>query len=113
LLCQAALYSAVLTAFIIESMNMLQEDPAEITRDVLLTITKQLANQSTPAFERPPFQVPSYALRVNVYLFISILLSLIAALTAVLALQWVSSYDFGLNHRQKPVHSNATSDSWG
>src|ERR1700749_904828 len=76
---------------------MLQEDPAEVTRDVLLTITKQLANQSTPPFERPSFQVPSYALRVNAYFFTSILLSLIAALGAVLALQWVGSYDFGLN----------------
>jgi hypothetical protein len=78
-------------------MNLLQEDPAEITRDALLTITKQLANQSTPPFERSPFHIPPYALRVNAYFFTSIVLSLIAALGAVLALQWVSSYDFGLD----------------
>ncbi|PVF97758.1 hypothetical protein CPB86DRAFT_734360, partial [Serendipita vermifera] len=35
LLIFTALYSAVLTAFIIESMKLLEEDPAETTRDIL------------------------------------------------------------------------------
>lgn len=96
-LCQAALYSAVLTAFIIVSMSLLREDTAEVTRDILLTITKQLANQSTPAYERPSFEAPPHAVRVNVFFFMSIILSLAAALGAVLALQWVGKYDFRLN----------------
>lgn len=78
-------------------MKLLQEDPNETTRDILLTIARQLANVSVSAFEPPKFVAPSYAVHVNVYLFISIVPSLIAALGAVLALQWIGSYDFGLN----------------
>lgn len=97
LLIFAALYSAVLTAFIIESMRLLQEDPAIVTRDVLLAISNQLANNTIPAFEPTTFVAPAYAIRINYYFFLSISSSLIAALGAVLALQWVGSYDAGLN----------------
>ncbi|PVF91767.1 hypothetical protein CPB86DRAFT_878328 [Serendipita vermifera] len=97
LLIFAALYSAVLTAFIIESMKLLQENSTDTTRDILLVITKQLANTSTPPFEQTPFAVQSFAIRVNCYFFTSISCSLLAALCAVLALQWVANYDLGLN----------------
>ncbi|KIM22457.1 hypothetical protein M408DRAFT_78985, partial [Serendipita vermifera MAFF 305830] len=97
LLIFAALYSAVLTPFIIESMKLLQEDPADITKDALLAITRQLANSSVPAFEPETFVAPEYAVRINYYFFLSISSSLAAALGAVLALQWVGSYDAGLN----------------
>jgi hypothetical protein len=55
---QAALYSAVLTAFIIESMKLLQEDNTDTTRQILLVITRQLANSSTPAFIPSTFEAP-------------------------------------------------------
>lgn len=97
LLIFAALYSAVLTAFIIESMKLLQEDVTETTRDILLVITRQLANTSAEPFKPEPFVAPDYAVRVNYYFFTSISCSLVAALGAVLALQWVGSYDAGLN----------------
>lgn len=94
---QAALYSAVLTAFIIESMKLLKEDVAETTRAILLTISTQLANTSTLPFQPLAFNVPPYAVHVNRIFFVSISASLIAALGSVLALQWVGSYDYGLN----------------
>ncbi|PVG04034.1 hypothetical protein CPB86DRAFT_868803 [Serendipita vermifera] len=97
LLIFAALYSAVLTAFIIESMKPLQEDPTETTRDILLAISNQLANISFPAFQRIEHETPEYAVVVNGLLFTSLSCSLIAALLAVLALQWVASYDMGLD----------------
>jgi Family of unknown function (DUF6535) len=94
---QAALYSAILTAFIIESMKLIQEDVTEATRDVLFTITRQLANNTVAAFEPKSFVAPAWAVRVNYYFFTAISCTLMSALSAVLALQWVGSYDTGLN----------------
>ncbi|PVG03069.1 hypothetical protein CPB86DRAFT_811182 [Serendipita vermifera] len=97
LLIFTALYSAVLTAFIIESMKLLQENPAETTRDILVIVSRQLANSSFPPFEPTAYQTPQYAIVVNGLFFISLSCALIAALLAVLALQWVASYDMGLS----------------
>ncbi|PVF95192.1 hypothetical protein CPB86DRAFT_764425, partial [Serendipita vermifera] len=97
LLIFAALYSAVLTAFIIESMKLFREDATEVTRDILVAISRQLANQTIRAFDPPAFVAPMFAVRVNCLLFTSIICSLVTALCAVLALQWVANYDFGLN----------------
>lgn len=97
LLIFAALYSAVLTAFIVESMKLLREDATETTRDILLAITRQLANNSAPAYTPEPFVAPAWAVRVNQCLFLSISCSLASAMGSVLALQWVSRYDHRLN----------------
>ncbi|PVF97159.1 hypothetical protein CPB86DRAFT_760725 [Serendipita vermifera] len=97
LLIFAALFSAVLTAFIVESMKMLQEDVAERTRDILLAISRQLANSSLPIFQPAEYRPPDFAVRVNGMFFMSLSCSLITALSAVLALQWVANYDIGLN----------------
>ncbi|PVG04035.1 hypothetical protein CPB86DRAFT_868804 [Serendipita vermifera] len=97
LLIFAALYSAILTAFIIESMRLLQEDPTETTRDILLSISNQLANNTASAFQRIEYETPEYAVVVNGLLFTSLSCSLTVALLAVLALQWVANYDMGLN----------------
>ncbi|PVF97750.1 hypothetical protein CPB86DRAFT_815322 [Serendipita vermifera] len=97
LLIFTALYSAVLTAFIIESMKLLEEDPAETTRDILLIVSRQLANSSSPAFEPTPYETPPFAIVVNGLFFTSLSCALIAALLAVLALQWVANYDMGLS----------------
>ncbi|PVF97755.1 hypothetical protein CPB86DRAFT_706511, partial [Serendipita vermifera] len=97
LLIFTALYSSVLTAFIIESMKLLEEDPADTTLNVLLVMSNQLANRSLPAFERIEFKAPRYAIIVNGLFFTSLSCALIAALLAVLALQWVANYDMGLN----------------
>ncbi|PVG03064.1 hypothetical protein CPB86DRAFT_869977 [Serendipita vermifera] len=97
LLIFTALYSGVLTAFIIESMKLLEEDPVETTRDILLIMSRQLANSSFPAFEPTAYETPQYAIVVNGLFFTSLSCALIAALLAVLALQWVANYDMGLN----------------
>lgn len=78
-------------------MQLMQQDSSDVTLDVLLVITKQLANNSTPAFELTTFVAPEWAIRVNYCFFASLSCALVTALAAVLALQWVSSYDRGLN----------------
>ncbi|PVG03063.1 hypothetical protein CPB86DRAFT_779957 [Serendipita vermifera] len=97
LLIFTALYSAVLTAFIIESMKLLQEDMAETTRDILVVVSRQLADSTFPAFEQVAYQIPQYAIIVNGLFFTSLSCALLASLLAVLALQWVANYDMGLN----------------
>ncbi|PVG02306.1 hypothetical protein CPB86DRAFT_751811, partial [Serendipita vermifera] len=84
LLIFAALYSGILTSFITETLGLLQEDSAETTRDILLVITRQLANNSVPAFEPTPFTPEAWAIRVNGFFFASIMCSLVVALFAVL-----------------------------
>jgi hypothetical protein len=86
-----------LTAFIIESIKLLQEDPQDVTRHILLAMSRQLANATSPAFTPEIFEPPPFAVRVNSFLFFSLSCSLISALGAVLALQWVGNYDSGLN----------------
>jgi hypothetical protein len=91
------LYSAVLTAFIIESMKLLEEDPTETTRDILLVISQQIANNSLPPYQSVKYETPRYAVVINSLFFASLSCGLIVALVAVLALQWVANYDIGLN----------------
>jgi hypothetical protein len=78
-------------------MKLLREDPAETTRDILYYISQQLANSSIAAFLQPKYETPQYAVIVNGLFFTSLSCSLITALLAVLALQWVANYDMGLN----------------
>ncbi|KIM23320.1 hypothetical protein M408DRAFT_77782, partial [Serendipita vermifera MAFF 305830] len=90
---QAAIFAAVLTALIVESMRLLREDPQDVTNALLLQISNQLSNRTIPAYHQTAFEPPAFAVIVNALLFASICCSLIAALAAVLALQWVNEYD--------------------
>jgi hypothetical protein len=85
------------TTFIIESKKLLQEDVGGISRDILITISNQLANSSTPAYTAQTFIPKHWAVRVNCILFSSLFLNLIVTLGAVMALQWVGNYDAGLD----------------
>jgi hypothetical protein len=49
LTAQAGLFSAVLTAFVVESYQSLQEDYTKTSADLLRQISHQLANASFPA----------------------------------------------------------------
>jgi Family of unknown function (DUF6535) len=74
-------------------MKLLQDDPQVMTTAILLHISNQLANNTTPPFVADVFEAPRYAIIVNALLFSSLCCSLVAALAAVLALQWVNEYD--------------------
>jgi hypothetical protein len=79
------------------SMGLLQEDSAETSRNILLVISRQLANNSIPAFEPSPFKPKPWAVRVNGFFFMSIICSLVVALFAVLTRQWIANYEVGLS----------------
>jgi hypothetical protein len=90
---QAGLFSAVLTAFVVESYQSLQEDYTKTSADLLRQISHQLVNSSFPAAPDPsPFQAQRSDVRVNVCWFVSLLLSLFVALFGIFLKQWMRAY---------------------
>ncbi|TDL19983.1 hypothetical protein BD410DRAFT_873452, partial [Rickenella mellea] len=94
LLIFAALFSASVTAFVIESYQALQEDVGQATISILLQISQQLANGTTrsPTAIRPAFRQDSGDITVNVLWFLSLAFSLACALAAVMVRQWAHRY---------------------
>ncbi|KAK1229110.1 hypothetical protein PQX77_007842 [Marasmius sp. AFHP31] len=101
LLVFAGLFSAAVTAFIIESYRQLQEDPSEASLRVLEQISNQLSilNNNSSSYLSPgistkpqPFIPTSSAIRINTCWFLSLTLSLSTALFAILSKQWLQEY---------------------
>ncbi|TDL17752.1 hypothetical protein BD410DRAFT_754070, partial [Rickenella mellea] len=92
LLIFAALFSASVTAFVIESYNNVIQDTGEVIISVLLQISQQIANGTQAAAVRPSFQPASIDIAVNILWFLSLAFSLTCALAAVLVRQWARQY---------------------
>ncbi|PPR05328.1 hypothetical protein CVT24_008047 [Panaeolus cyanescens] len=97
----AALFSAVVTAFAIQTVELLNEDPSpEISTFLLAEIASQLTGNATAvnALIRPltisadSAAGISEAIRINCFIFVSLILSLGAALVGIVSLQWIRSY---------------------
>ncbi|KAJ7453765.1 hypothetical protein FB451DRAFT_1280752 [Mycena latifolia] len=108
MLIYAGLFSASLTAFLIESYKTLNPDPEKTTIFLLTQISHQLAaaaNGST--FELPPppdpFIPPTSSLVCNALWFISLGLSLSCALVATLLEQWARDFIHHSEIRSAPV----------
>ncbi|KAJ7233276.1 hypothetical protein B0H12DRAFT_1058767, partial [Mycena haematopus] len=96
LLIFAALFSAVLTAFIIESYKSLNPDSGDLTVQFLERISQQLAasaNGSTFSIPRSASFAPlASSLICNGLWFISLGLSLACALIATFIQQWARNF---------------------
>ncbi|KAF5362929.1 hypothetical protein D9758_007144 [Tetrapyrgos nigripes] len=102
----SALYSASLTAFLIESYKTLQDDPAQDTVFFLAQISQQLAaasNGTTFQFEPPAFHVPTSAIVCNVLWFLSLALALTCSLLATFVQQWTRDFIHKTNLKPSPV----------
>ncbi|QRV96279.1 hypothetical protein RhiJN_24297 [Ceratobasidium sp. AG-Ba] len=105
----AALFSAILTAFIIESKNFLQEDASETTVLLLLLIAQsqqrmeQGTPRVTPTIERPSFSTNMSARWINGLWFTALALSLAAALIAMLAKEWLATFKAS---RPRPAYAH-------
>ncbi|KAG8684300.1 hypothetical protein FRC08_013764, partial [Ceratobasidium sp. 394] len=97
----AALFSAISTAFVLESSKTLQPDPTETSAQTLLLISQTLlamANtQPGSAFnftppEPPLFVVSTSAVCVNALWFLSLSLSVAVSLIAMLGKDWARGY---------------------
>lgn len=114
LLIQAGLFSAAVTAFIIESYKALSQDPSDVTNILLYQISNQLSEMSNgtqlslpssllPA--RHPFTASRQAVIANILFFISLGLSLACAVSATLVQQWARNYIHAIERRPNAERS--------
>ncbi|KAF5366153.1 hypothetical protein D9758_005778 [Tetrapyrgos nigripes] len=107
LLIFSSLYSASLTAFIIESYQTLQEDQLQTSASLLAQISQQLAaasNGTTVTLEPPTlFQPPTSAVVCNIFWFLALALALTCSLLATFVQQWIRDFIHGTNLRPSPV----------
>lgn len=90
---QAGLFSAILTAFVAQTYQNLQEDKQETTNALLVQISQQLSDPLIHSVAtRPNITVDSRDLRVNILWFISLILSLACSLFAIFVKQWLRSF---------------------
>ncbi|KAJ7620906.1 hypothetical protein DFH06DRAFT_1482481 [Mycena polygramma] len=103
----AGLFSASLTAFLIESYKTLVPDPGDTTTTLLAQISLQLAASANgTTYHVPPpasFTPPTTSLICNVLWFISLGLSLTCALIATLLEQWARDFLHRADMRSAPV----------
>ncbi|PPQ67233.1 hypothetical protein CVT24_011552 [Panaeolus cyanescens] len=104
LLIVAGLFSAVSTAFAVETGNLLQAEPDMTSTSILLHISSQLSAafpnasisgnnpypQQAAVFQ--PFAVTPQAFRINALIYISMVLNLMAASIGILCLQWIREF---------------------
>ncbi|KAF5353978.1 hypothetical protein D9756_006932 [Leucocoprinus leucothites] len=98
LLIFAGLFSATITAFTIESYKWLQVESDDLSSAYLYFLATQYAqshNTSLPSFLSEPWSntdVSHTAIRINVFWFLSLTLSLTTVLIGILCLQWLREF---------------------
>ncbi|KAL0567785.1 hypothetical protein V5O48_014210 [Marasmius crinis-equi] len=98
LLVFAGLFSAVVTAFTIESYQWLSEDLQDTTVTLLMQISQQMGNKTMVPTSPEPFKASSSVVRINTFWFLSLIISLIDALFGLLCKQW-------LREHRRPTHT--------
>jgi hypothetical protein len=93
LIFKAGLFSAILTAFIVEVYKGLNEDSAAVSVQILQRISMQLGDSMAQHVILPgSYTPPSRIVAVNVLWFSALILSLFTALFGILAKQWLHAY---------------------
>ncbi|KAF7291941.1 hypothetical protein MIND_01219600 [Mycena indigotica] len=99
----AGLFSASLTAFLIESYKTLVQDPGDATVQLLQQVLAVSSSNSTLApHTSEPFKPTTSSLVCNALWFISLGLSLSCALVATLLEQWARDFLHRANMRSSP-----------
>jgi hypothetical protein len=87
------LFAAFLSAFIVNAMQNLQEDPTDVLKSTILHLSLQMHNSSVGAFVPEPFTVPHSVTAVNILYFASLSLVIVTALVAMTVKSWVREFD--------------------
>ncbi|KAM5534698.1 hypothetical protein V8D89_011562, partial [Ganoderma adspersum] len=110
LLVFSGLFSAVVTTLVAQTYPLLQPAQPDQTALILQQISLQLSNSTQPAFTRNPIDnstVPttpeSGAVTLNTLWIASLILSLSAALIAIMVKQWLSKYRSGLSGTSQDI----------
>ncbi|KAJ7585780.1 hypothetical protein C8J56DRAFT_128177 [Mycena floridula] len=104
LLVFAGLFSAVVTAFVIESYQWFSEDPGEKTARLIAQLSQHIGTPNISFQDQQPFSVDPRTIRINTFWFLSLMLALSTASAAILAKQWLREY-----RRDPPGKSNQES----
>ncbi|KAG7098082.1 hypothetical protein E1B28_000056 [Marasmius oreades] len=96
LLVFAGLFSAVVTAFTIESYQWLHEDPQDTTVTLLQQISSWQMN-GTALPQSQTFTPSPSDIRINTFWFLSLIIALVDALFALLCKQWVREHKRQIN----------------
>ncbi|KAJ6617360.1 hypothetical protein B0H10DRAFT_2384615, partial [Mycena sp. CBHHK59/15] len=108
LLIFSGLFSASVTAFLIESYKGLTQDTDDLAVQLLARLSQQLAGVASGVpvdvpTSAAPFKVPHWALICNTLWFTSLTLSLTCALLATLVEQWAREFLHKTELRPSPV----------
>ncbi|KAJ7279443.1 hypothetical protein C8J57DRAFT_1058855, partial [Mycena rebaudengoi] len=107
LLIFAGLFSASLTAFLVESYKTLKPDSGDLTVTLLRQISLQLAaaaeGSTLPPLVSNSFTAPASSLICNFLWFISLILSLTCAVIATLLEQWARDFLHKADMHSTPV----------
>lgn len=96
LLVFAAIFSAVLSAFVVESKKLLEQDPSDSMKDAMVFYSNQRANGTLIPYVNTDFQPSTMAISINYLLFGSLGASLVAAFASIVVLQWITDYDLAI-----------------
>ncbi|KAJ7709207.1 hypothetical protein B0H14DRAFT_2415131, partial [Mycena olivaceomarginata] len=104
----SGLFSASLTAFLIESYKILQPDSGDLTVAAITQVSHQLAgiaSNTTFVLQSPPaFNPTTASLWCNALWLVSLSLSLTCALLATLVEQWAREFLQKTELRPSPMH---------
>lgn len=96
------MFAAFLSAFLIKTMELLEEDKTEVMMNVMIRLSMQSANSSIEPFVLQPFRISSTAIAINSLLFASLGLTLSCAMVSMLVKQWIREFDRGLRSTIDP-----------
>ncbi|KAL0058907.1 hypothetical protein AAF712_014389 [Marasmius tenuissimus] len=102
----AGLFSAVVTAFTVESFKSLSEDPSETTVTLLRQISQQIAASAngtgtTPEQPSSEFEPSASDIRINTFWIVSLILSLTCSLFGLLCKQWFRHHQRAIPTRSR------------
>ncbi|KAG8810582.1 hypothetical protein FRC17_002868 [Serendipita sp. 399] len=96
----AALFAGVVSTLLIDSKQLLHPEPEDATHNLLYFLAKQTTNHTDtlpkdldPAVAADSFKPPTWAVIVNACLLTSLTFSVLAALGAIVCLEWVLEYN--------------------
>ncbi|KAF8598588.1 hypothetical protein BDV93DRAFT_392228, partial [Ceratobasidium sp. AG-I] len=91
----AALFSAILTAFLLDSKNSMKAGGVDFTNDLLIILIKRMDDPSlifNPEKMKADFKPEVSARWINGLWFTSLALSLAAALLGMMAKEWLNAF---------------------
>jgi len=96
------LFAGFLSAFLIELLGRLEQDPLDIIQDVLIYQTQMMRNSSLGPYVPTDFSPPEHIVVVNALFYASLGFMVLAAFIAMLIKSWVREFDRGLQAMSIP-----------